>query len=416
VSVARRSLRPLRRAPAASLAVAATFALGVGVSTALFGYLAFYLFPTFDAPEPERIVGVDVGTVEEPAGYVSDRELAALAGSGAFERLAGTLPVGATATFEKRSLHAWGRATGPDLFALFAARTVHGRLLDAGDERPDAEPAVVLGHRLWRQLFDADPGAVGRVVQLNGRPFTVVGVVERGFQGLGFASEYFVPIAQAHRLTGFERDPTGVDKWLIVWAELPPGDGALERARDRAATALAALDAELPLPEGARRAAKLALATEPGDWIHDDPYYAGARYLTGAAGLFLLLAAGNVSGLLLARATARDREWAVRKAMGASPARLAAAIAGEVAPAVVLGLVGALAVGRLLMRWIERVLITPVGGIGASWAVEGARALPFRDLQLAFAAGATVVALAVAVALQSVCRSINRRADARAGR
>jgi predicted permease len=390
-------LRSLLRSPAISIAVATTFALGIGVSTALFAYLAFYLFPTFEAPEPERIAQVEIGTEQDPAGRASDREFAALAGSGAFERLAGTLPIGATATFERQSQHAWGRATGPDLFRLFAARAAHGRLLADDDERADAAPVVVLGHRLWRRLFASDPGAVGRAIHLNGQAHTVVGVVERGFQGLGFASEFFVPIAQAHRLSGFQRDPAGEDKWMTVWAQLPAGDGALARARDRAATALAALDAEQPLPEGARRAAKIALATEPGDWIRTDPYYAGARYLTGAAALFLLLAAGNVSGLLLARATARDREWAVRKALGASPARLAAAIAGEVAPAVLVGLAGALAVARLLMRWIESVLITPVGGIGASWAVEEARVFPFRGLLFAFAAGATAVALAVAV-------------------
>ncbi|MCM2268962.1 MAG: ABC transporter permease, partial [Thermoanaerobaculia bacterium] len=350
-------LRSLLRAPAISLAVASTFALGIGVSTALFAYLAFYLFPTFEAPEPERLAQVEIGNAEDPAGSASDRELEALAGSGAFERLAGTLPVGATAAFERQSRHAWGRATGPDLFRLFAARAAHGRLLDDADERADAAPVVVLGHRLWRQLFASDPGAVGRVVHLNGQAYTVVGVVERGFQGLGYASEYFVPIAQAHRLSGFQRDPAGEDKWLIVWAQLPAGDAALARARDRVATALAALDAELPLPDGARRVAKIALATEPGDWIRSDPYYAGARYLTGAAALFLLLAAGNVSGLLLARATARDREWAMRKALGASPAQLATAIAGEVVPAVLVGLAGALAVARLLLRWIEQVLI-----------------------------------------------------------
>jgi predicted permease len=392
-----RLLRWFFGAPALSLAVATTFAVGVGLSTALFAYLAFYLFPTFEAPEPERIAQIDVGTEQKPNSFLSADELRALVSSNAFELLAGTSPVGATVTQGRESQHAWGRTTGPDLFPLFGARAVFGRLLLAADESPGAEPVVVLGHRLWRGLFGSDPKVVGRRVALNGHEFTVVGVVARGFQGLGFASEYFVPLAQADRLTGLLRATTPDDRWLAVWARIPPGKGARERATTRAASALAGLDATSPLPDGARRSVRVSLATEPGDWIRTDPYFAGARYLTGAAALFLLLAATNVSGLLLARATARDREWAVRKALGASPGRLAAEIAGEAALAVFVGLLGALAVARLVMQWLEHALITPVGGIGASWAVEDARVFSIDGRLLAFASAATVLALLVAI-------------------
>jgi predicted permease len=390
-------LRPLVGAPWLSFAVATTFAIGVGVATALFAYLSFFLFPTLDAPEPERVAQVDVVTEKEPSSFVSVDELRALTASGSFDLLAGTAPAGATVTFERRGLHSWGRAIGADFFPLFGARAALGRLFVAADDAPGAEPVAVLGHRLWRGLFASDPGVVGRSIELNGRSFTVVGVVEYGFQGVGFASEFFVPLRQSDRLLGLTRFETPEEKWLFAWGRLPADPVARVQATARARSALAGLDATTPLPDAAKRRLHLTYATEPGDWIRTDPYFTGARYLTAAAALFLLLAAGNVSGLLHARATARDREWAVRKAMGASPVRLAAAIAAEVAPAVVLGLLGAVAVARVVMSWIERALIATVGGLGTTWAVEDARALRYDGWLVAFAAGAAVVALAVAV-------------------
>lgn len=390
-------LRSLIGAPGLSLAVATTFALGVGLSTALFAYVAYFLFPSMAAPALERLAQVEVGTEKQPSSFSSLSELRALGGSDAFELLAGTAPAGATVAVDRRTQHAWGRAVEPGYFSLFGARAALGRLLVESDERAGAEPVVVLGHRLWRGLFAADPGVLGRAVELNGRNFTVVGVVARGFQGVQFSSEFFVPLAQSDRLTGLARLESPDEKFLSLWGRLRAGDAGRAQTIERAGSALAALDATSPLPDGEKRRPLLTLATEPGDWIRTDPYYTGARYLTGAAALFLLLAAGNVSGLLLARATARDREWAVRKAMGASPARLAAAIASEVAPAVVLGLLGALAVTRLVMAWLERALIATPGGLGTTWAVEDAHALRYDGRLLAFALAAAAVALLVAV-------------------
>ncbi len=390
--------RLLRREPGLSIAVIATIAAGIGASTALFVYLASFLFPMLPATDPERLMQIHFGTAEDPAAFSSFAEYRAIAGAGALEAV--TVEAGAAATVTRAGLSqfAWGRLTTPAYFRIFGARLVFGRFFGDGEDAAAGDPPVVLSHRLWRTLCGSDPAILGQTLELNGKRHTVVGVLERDFQGTGYASEWLAPIEEIDQLTGIARLQDPVAKFLHVWGVVPPGRDGLRRASEVLAGVARSLDGEAPLPEGQKRQVMLEPATLFGAVADDDPYYVAARALAAAAVLFLLLGAGNVSGLLLARATSRDREWAVRKAMGASPVRLAGAVAGELAPLFVLGLAGAAAVAAMVLRAIETSLVMPVGGLGATWAVEKTSFLHLDARAALFAAAATLAALIVAAA------------------
>jgi predicted permease len=399
-------LRRLRREPLLSLTIAGTLALSIGSATALAVYLAAFTEPLLPAVDPARLVQVHFGTDEDPLASSSHAEYRAVLESGAFEAVASNYASGATVAWRGANVFAWGQAVTAGFFDVFGGRAVHGRLIVPADESAEGEPPLVLSNRLWRTAFASDPAVVGRSLELNGRRFTVVGVLARGFQGTGYASEWFVPLPEIDRLSGVPRVAGGEEKFLFLWALLPR-DGAARRALPGRLDALArGLDAEAPLPDGERRLASVQPATLFGPNYRQEPMYHAARALTGATVLFLLLGAGNVSGLLLARATARDREWAVRKAMGAGPLRLAGAIVGEALPLVVLGLVGAAAAARLVLAQIESMLFTSIGGLGGSWTVEDPHVLHLdgKALVLALAAGAVALAVGAAPPLARVLR------------
>ncbi len=408
------SFRQLRRQPILVAAIAATLALGVGAATALFVYLSAFFRPVIPAVDSSRLVQIQVGTEKEPAGS-SFAEYRALATSPALEVTAANYGAAATVSFQGDNAFAWGQAVTSSFFRVFGGRALLGRLLLPADDVPGGTPPIVLSNRLWRGLLGADPRAVGRSVELNGRRFTVVGVLARGFQGTGYACEWFVPLAEIDHLSGVARLGDPHEKFLFVWGLVPRGAAGsigIERAASTLAGVARGLDAEIPLPEGARRAVRLAPATLMGPDFREDPYYLAARALTAATLLFLLLGAGNVSGLLLARATARDGEWAVQKAMGASPWRLAAAVVGETLPLVGLGLLGATGVAFAILRRIEGMLLTPIGGLGSNWMVEDAHVLRLDGRALAFALLAASVTLALAT-LPPLARAL-RRSPARA--
>jgi len=368
------------------------------VATALFVYLSAFLLPRWPVHDPERLVRVAFGTDEDPTASSSYAEFEALARSGLLESVAANYPAGSTVSRRGASQYAWGQAVTPSFFAVFGARPALGRLLVSGDERATGPPPVVLSNRSWRGLFHSDAAAIGQTVEINGASYVVVGVTERGFQGVGFASEWFVPLPEIDRLSGVPRlgDPTA--KFLIVWGRLPDGSGAAARVASALAGIARGLDASAPLPDGALRKPNMWVAIPLGTDYESDPFYLAARILTAAALLFLVLGASNVSGLLLARATSRDHEWAVRKAMGAGPLGLARGIVGEILPLALLGLAGAAGVAFWCLRRIEAAVTAPMGSLGSTWAVEDPHFLMLDRRALGFALGATLLAFVLATA------------------
>ncbi|HET9210547.1 MAG TPA: ABC transporter permease [Thermoanaerobaculia bacterium] len=378
----RMTLRSLARQPGLSLAVILTLALGIGASTALFAYLLAFLWPTLDAPDADRAVWVYTGTQKDPRNITSYldfldlqrhqnavRDLVVIGGFGA------SVGHGRDVTF------AWGQLVSGGFFSFFGARPEAGRLLQPADDRLGAEPVAVVSHRFWTGVLGGDPKAVGRPLRINGSTFTLVGVAPRGFQGQGRPTPLYVPVSQGERVTGTPRFQKRDFGWLSVLGRRAPG---VSLAQTRAALDVAghALDATAPWRDGKRRMAVLP-ATEPDPEYANDPYLAAARILMAAAVLFLLLGCANVANLLLARATARQREWGIRASLGASRWRLARSVLAESLLLCLAGGALGLPLAAVMARRIESYVLTNPGGLGA-WS-EGAEVVRIDLRAFAFA-------------------------------
>src|SRR3954471_6111011 len=169
-----------------TLMVVLTLALGIGAATALFAYLASILWPTINAPGAERMVWLSMGTADQkdaPASYPDYLDV--LHQQKAVTDLAAFSPMGTTVGHGGTTLFAWGQLISGNYFSLLGARPAVGRLFQASDDRPGAEPAVVVSHTFWRGVLGGDPAVVGRPLRINGRTLLLVGVAPEGLPSFG---------------------------------------------------------------------------------------------------------------------------------------------------------------------------------------------------------------------------------------
>src|SRR5208282_904460 len=233
------------------------------------------------------------------------------------------------------------------LFSMLGIRPQLGRAILADDDGYGAPKVVVLSDALWRSKFAADPGAVGRTIDLDGLPYQIVGVMPSDFNFPYPATQMWVPLALAP--DAYAPGERG-DKWLQMLARLAP-----RVTPERANAMLAAVSLRLaaqysdfyPESTGWRFSFEPMLEEQTKDvreWL---------ILAFGAVICVLLIACTNVSGLLLVRATVRSREWAVRAALGASSARLIRQILTETALLVSIGCAAGLALAIGLVRFIN---------------------------------------------------------------
>lgn len=383
------AFRSLSRQPAVMLPAVLTLALGIGANTALFAYLAAILWPTIDAPHPERIVSVYSGTAEEPRLLLSYPELRDIRQrQTAVVDLVGTSRFGASISDGERTSFAWAALVTGNYFSFFNTRPTMGRLIQPADDRPDAPPVVVLSHRFWKGTLGGNPEVVGRELRINGMGLTVVGVAAEGFQGAGLASAIYVPTQVTDRVTAMPRLHDRDAQWLGLTGRLAPGVSK-EKAKAAMDVFGRALDAAAPLPDGKARRMDVVFYNEYDPEWGNQEFLDRARMLMGVASAFLLLACVSIANLLLARAIAKQREWGIRASLGASRAWL---LSGVLAESLVLCLAGGvlgLGVASGLGRRIEDYVLASPGGLG-DWSA-GTRLLQLDGRTAAFAALATVL-------------------------
>jgi putative ABC transport system permease protein len=360
----RATLRSLVRMPGLSLAVVLTLALGIGASTALFAYLSAIVWPALDAPDAERAVWIYTGTEKDPRNIVSYRDYLDLRQrQTAVRDLVAVGGFGASVGHGRDVTFAWGQFVSGEFFSFFGARPEAGRLLQPGDDRLGAEPVVVVGHAFWKGVLGGDPGAVGRPLRINGSTFLLVGVAPKGFQGRGRPTPLYVPISQAERVTGSPRFEKRDFGWLTVLGRRAP-EVSLAQARAALEVAGHALDAAAPWPDGGKRRIAVLPVRALDPEYAGDPFLAAARVLMAAAVLFLLLGCANVANLLLARATARQREWGIRASLGASQWRLARSVVSESLALCLAGGALGLPFAAAMAHRLQTYALTAPGGLG----------------------------------------------------
>ncbi len=347
---ARLTLRGLARQPGFASTIVVTLAVGIGANLAFFGYASYFLSPTIDAPEPERVVSVHTGTKESPDGACSYLDWLDLRAGTAktFSQTSAAQVFGSSLVAKEQTIHAWGTAVSGQYFPLFGKPARLGRLIAPSDDQPGAERVLVLNYFFWRNRFGSDPTVLGRTVSLEGqRTYRIVGVAADGFQGDGLATSIYVPLATADGLIRGLDDRSS--RRLSVLGRLRPGV-TIDAARSTLSALARGLDQEHP--EADPRLVSTRPVTEPDPSVLADPTARAATGLLFAVGLLQLLACANVTNLVLARTVARRRETAIHAALGAGRWRIGRRLLVE---SLALSLAGGL-LGVALARGITRVI------------------------------------------------------------
>lgn len=354
---ARFGLRMLRRYPVLSLTVIVTLGLGIGLTSTVFNITNGFLHKPLPFHESDRIMVLGETSPNRNVGnrgvnvadFIAWRDQ-----QSSFERMGAfsTMPVDLALTRGRPERVPGGSITS-GILEILQVQPILGRAFRSDEERPGAAPVVIIGYDLWQTRFQGDPDAIGRMVEANGVRRTVIGVMPKGFEFPGI-EQVWLPIEIDPSAARREDEPR-----YSVLARLRDGVSSRQAGADVAAIA-SRLEREFPSTNGgvAPTMRTLKRALVPAG------YYGLFYTMLLAAFGVLLIGCANVASLLLARASARTHEIAVRQAIGAGRARL---IRQLVIEALVLALFGGgigLGLGQLGLRWFTRQLFDVMAAVG----------------------------------------------------
>ena len=365
------AFRQLRRAPGFALTAVLTLALGITANSTILSWISATLFnPIPGAKQIDNMLTIQRGERSEhpspPFSYpdfVDVRE-----NNKSFSGMLGYHDDYISITGSAKPERVYGALTSADYFEVLGVQPYLGRTLISTKANERAGAAiVVLSYGLWQNQFAGDPEILGKTIQLNLRPFTIVGVAPKGFRGCksGLHTDIFLPLAADGQIWGNDRiDKRGVS-WLNVLGVLRPGVDT-HQADTELNVLMQRISAQYPAEHrGANQISTDPLWRSP---FGANVYMAGTLpILLALAAVLLLLACANVANLLLVRSVARRREFAIRLSMGAGRWTLVRQLMGE-------NLLLALAGGAVALSctvWTSKILGTFLSAAVLPLALNG---------------------------------------------
>jgi putative ABC transport system permease protein len=390
----RYGMRQLRKSPGFTLAAVLSLALGIGANTAIFELVNAIRLKMLPVRNPRELVAIDFEQHSMRAGWFSSRSAAltyaqwdkirteqqAFTGVLVWSAARFNLAAGGEARYAE------GLYVSGDFFRTLGVNAVAGRVFSAEDDSDSCgNPGAVISHAFWQREFGGDSGVLTRTIRLDGHPIPVIGVTPASFFGVEVGNRYDIALPLcADRLLSDDqkgRIPVRHAYWLSMIGRLKPGWTVLRATSQLRAVSPGIMQATLPpiyKPDTVKRylANKLA-ATDAGTGISGlrHEYERPLWLLMATTGLVLLIACANLANLLLARASVREREIALRLALGASRWRLVRQLLAE---SLLLAIAGT-ALGAMLAQVLSRGLLAflttsnnPIFvGLGLDWRVLG---------------------------------------------
>ena len=341
-------IRMLLKTPAFTLVAVLSLALGIGANTTVFSLLDAVRLRSLPIENPERMV--NIATLVKGGEPHMDFSYPLYTGlRDGNQSMSGILAytetnLGLTAGDQTERIR--GEVVSANYFSVLGVQPAMGSAFAPDDERPGAARVAVISDALWHRRLAGDPAALGKVISLNGRSFSVVGVAPRGFVGLlrGMQSDVWLTLPH---MADFEGNPKLMNSqdlsWLLLAGKLKPGT-TIQQAQSQLSSLLPGLS------EQARENGSLQVdltSASGGNRVYVAELSRPLTMLLLAVALILAIACANVASLLLARAKARGKEIGIRLALGASRARIVRQLLTE---SILLALAGG-ALGLLMALW-----------------------------------------------------------------